>query len=108
MANPSTVNRGSECFITATYKDQNGNSFIPSAVQWRLDDLTNQVQVQGWTSIATPTAADTITISSVLNAMTNAADQIEKRQVTFKVTTPDANFRYDPIVYDLINLYGAA
>lgn len=107
MGNPTTVNRGSECFITATYKDQNGANYTPASSQWRVDDLTNQTQVTGWTVVTTPTSSDTVTITSAMNAMTVATDQIEKRQVTFKVTTPDGQTRYDTIVYDLVNLYGA-
>lgn len=108
MANPTTVTRGSECFITATYLTNTGVGFVPAAVSWRLDDLTNQKQLQTWTPIPGPTLSDTITIPSTLNVMSVATDTVEKFQVTFKVTTPDGNYRYDTIVYDLVNLYGAA
>lgn len=108
MAITTNYNRGSECFITATYLTQNGVPYIPTAVQWRLDDVASAAQVVPWTAIVTPTFADTITITSAMNQLLNPAAIVEKKQVTFKVTTPDGNYRYDALVYNLLNLIGAA
>ena len=106
MANPTVVNELSSCYAQATYFDQNGVSYVPQSVQWRLDDITNNVAITGWTPVATPTASDQIAISAASNAMTNANNKLEKRQVTVQATAPGGATRYDYITYDLINLYG--
>lgn len=106
MANPTSVNELSACYVTATYFDQNGAPYIPSTVLWKLDDITNNVNIVAWTSIGTPTASDVIAISSPQNALGNVANKVEKRQVELMITAPGGAIRYDYITYDLINIYG--
>jgi hypothetical protein len=107
MASPTVVNELSDCFVTATYLDQNGNPYTPAAVQWRLDDLTNKVQVIAWTSIASPGISNVIDIPGASNALTVQSDSVERRQVTVKATAPGTGaIKYDNIVYDLLNIYG--
>lgn len=99
------VNEKSEVTLTVSYRDADGLAYTPSAVRYRIDCLTNERTVLDWTSVASPSTTNTLTITSAQNAILDDENDEEIRQVIVEVTgsgTP----RYDPFVYRLINLHG--
>lgn len=106
MAQPTLVEELSTCFVTAKYFDQNGNPYTPINVNYKVDDLTNEINIIPWTPVVTPGLSNVITIPAANNAMTNSVNKIEKRQVTVQAIAPGGAQKYDPIVYDLLNIYG--
>ena len=107
MANPQRINELSASYVTAAYFDQNGNPYIPAAVSYKLDDVTNDVNIIPWTVFSTSgTTSDQIPIPSASNALTVATNLTERRQVALKITAPGGVIRYDRVFYDLLNIYG--
>ena len=107
MSNPQRINELSESYVTAAYFDQNGNPYIPTAVSYKLDDLTNNVNIIPWTVFSTSgTTTDQIPIASASNALTVATNKTERRQVALRITAPGGLLRYDNIFYDRLNIYG--
>ena len=100
------VNESSECFVTATFYDQNGNLYTPTALQYRLDCLDDNTQILGWTSLTPSGSSYTVTITATQNAMVNPKRTTERRQIIFKVTPPGSTGRYDRTTYNLINIVG--
>jgi hypothetical protein len=101
------INALSACYVTASYFDQYDEPYVPAGVLWKLEDVTNEVDVIGWSSLVPSGVSDTITIDGPQNALANPDNLTERRQVIFKVTAPDGTFRYDYYPYDLLNVQGA-
>lgn len=103
--NEQTVNDGSECYVTWTGIDINGNPYTPSSLQYRVDDLTNGVPVVALTAL-TPGQSVTVTLTSVQNTMNIKSSLRERRQVLFQVGIPGGSLRYDDTTYSLVRRIG--
>jgi|SRR6185295_15757 len=100
-----SVNDGSECYADITFNDADGNPYIPSALQYRIDDLTNNVPVLAWTPL-TPAQEVRVTITSAQNVMNSLSRLRERRQVLFQVSIPGGSTRYDDTTYSLVRRVG--
>lgn len=101
MAPRTHVNEGSACYPVFTYEDQNGNPLIPASVIYKVDDLTNGVNIVPITAIVTPGLTNQVTITAAQNAMNSASLVSERRRVTVNVTAPGGDFRVDVQYYEL-------
>lgn len=100
------INERSECYATATYIDVDKVPFTPTAVRYRVDDLTNQVNVVPW-AILVPGLFNRITITSAQNGMSvNEKHTRETRQIVFEITAPGGGVRNVNAEYDLVRLFG--
>jgi hypothetical protein len=99
------VDDGSESYCTASFVDQNGVAYVPSSLFYRIDDLTNVVNVVPFTSFP-PATSVVITITSTQNTMNVASGPTERRQVLLKVGIPGGSLRYDDITYVLLRKTG--
>jgi hypothetical protein len=110
QSSPAPVTEKSDCFLQATYSDIYGKGYIPQDVQYRIDDVTNDVEILPWTSYTTQATADnpsdTIQIPASLNTLQSQNNSQELRQVIVKVTAPGGASRNDPIYYSIINRQG--
>ncbi|GIW77904.1 MAG: hypothetical protein KatS3mg104_2967 [Phycisphaerae bacterium] len=69
--------------IVVTFKDENGDLFVPSSVTYRIDDVYSGQPVVGETSVS-PASVVTITISPGDNVIINDDRASELRRVTVK------------------------
>lgn len=100
------INQLSQSYVTAgPFLDQNGNAYTPTSLRYRIDDLTNNVQIQDWTTLAVDSTV-TIIIPSATNELTDINNVVEMRQVTLEVTAPGGALRYDDVTYNLIKVHG--
>lgn len=105
MASRVVVNELSECYANVTFLDQNGLPYTPTAIQWRLDNLTDEAQVTAWT-IVTPTGPTMVfTIPSASNSMLSPSRNVQTMEIAFKITAPSGGVRYDYAQYDLVRIY---
>jgi hypothetical protein len=87
---------GSACYVNASFFDTTGNPLIPSALQYRIDDLievngiNTGVQILDWTSI-TPAATVQILVTSAQNELISNSRNSETHQVLFEITDPAGN-----------------
>lgn len=98
------VNQSSECFATAEYFDDKKLPFIPAAVRYKVDDLTNARNVVPYTDIAGPSTFSRIAVTSSQNGMLDGHER-ETRRVTFEVTAPGGGVQYPNAEYDLIRTH---
>jgi len=97
----------SACYAIATYLDINGVSFIPAAVRWRVDDITNGVNTVPWTVISAPTASDTVTVPGIANARTSTRNT-ETREVLFEITDDFGMVDHKRVQYDIVASEGVS
>lgn len=95
----------SASFVTAAYFDANGIPFVPSAVQYRVDDVTTGANIVPWTNVS-PSNINTVTITSEQNAMISQTRSSEAHQVLFKIADGFGNVSYADVAYDLIRVAG--
>jgi len=57
----------------------------PTTIHYRLDCLSTRREILDWTSVATPAASNTITITSAQNQILDDSFPIETKQVTIKL-----------------------
>jgi len=99
------INEGTEIKLDLTHLDDNDVKFTPTAVSYRIDDLTNDREVLDWTSISTPTSTNTITITQTTNQLRSRAQPKELRQVTVNVTDSSGGVSQDTFYYTLIRIF---
>lgn len=101
------VNDGSECYVDATFLDKNGNPYTPSSLQYRVDDISNDISVLGWTTFPNAlTTSVSIQIPASINNMNAVSATRERRQVLLNVGIPNGTNRYDNITYVLVRRTG--
>ncbi len=100
------VNEKSPLRMTMVFTDFDGDPLVPTTVEWRLDDKTNDAQVVPWTVLASP--ADTMTV--VIPADNNIiADEVNVKELQiFGVRVDDglAGEAHTEYAYNVLNLSG--
>lgn len=98
-------NEGTTVLLELTHLDKDKALTVPSAVSYRIDDLTNVREVLDWTSIPTPGSTNTITITPAQNQVNNRNQDRELRQVTVNATDSSGNVAQDIFHYTLIRIF---
>jgi hypothetical protein len=83
MATDKMVNEESTAFLSIGFYDKNNNLTTPSSVKYRLDCLTNNSEIRGWTGIA-PASSVEITLDSTDNSIIDQGNFTEIRLVTIE------------------------
>lgn len=96
---------GSECYVSAEFLDVNGIPYIPTSVQYRIDDETNAITVVQWTPVGVATQIS-ITINTTVNTMNVLSLLRERRQVLLQVGIPGGSSSYASTTYSLIRKVG--
>jgi hypothetical protein len=104
VVNPA-LNQDSAAFVTAAYFDVNNAAWTPTAVRWRLDDMTGGSVVQSWTGIV-PAAVNNVTIAGTLNGMLSLTRSSEQRQFTVQITDSNAQVVYATALYQVLRVTG--
>ena len=88
------------------FTDADGVPVVPTTVDYRLDDLTNDAEVVAWTPLAAPASSMNFTIPADDNVIGDDSHLSEVRQVVVRVDDGLASEGHEDKVYDLINLQG--
>lgn len=76
---------GSVCLVIAEFYDTTGAALIPSALQYRIDDVVSGAEILGWTTLESAATVQVI-VTSAQNALITNSREWETHQVTFQVT----------------------
>lgn len=98
---------GSACFVTAAYFSSTGSPFIPTAVEYRVDDETSGENIVPWTSIA-PAGVNQVTISAEENYMVSLSRPWETHVITFQITDGFGNVTLARHKFEVIRDFGAS
>lgn len=100
----ATVNEGSTCYLTVSFKDKNGVAAAPTGVSYRIDCLTNDQEIKDDTDFTPPAASIEIEIDSTDNAIIDQDNHSERRLVTVTGTYGAEDKIVEEYEYDLINM----
>ncbi len=100
-----SINEQSALFLTFTFTDENGAPLIPTSADWRLDDLTNDVEVVPWTSL-TPASTIQVTVSAQDNLIATQTNVHEKRVATVRMNEGLSTEANERKFYRIKNLKG--
>jgi hypothetical protein len=96
---------GNALRIDITSLDWDQDLEAPDTLQYRIDNLTDNVAVTDWTTIATPGTTSTLTIAAAVNAMYSNWRDTQLMQVTFQAVYADGSQAQVIGVYELARLY---
>jgi hypothetical protein len=100
-------NEGSAFTCTAYYRDRASSApSAPAAAKYRVDCLTTRQTVQDWTSLSVSTS-NSISITSTNNAILDASNTKERKQLTVASEPGAANQFRGIAVWDVLNLFGS-
>lgn len=97
----SPVNSGSSCDIEYSSRDTANELEAPTALRYRVDNLTDSVVVLEWTAVETPDLEGSVTISAALNGMTRQYRDRQLNQVTFEATYANGDVARSAAYYEL-------
>ena len=95
-------------FVTTAYFRTRGTkaSSTPTTIHYRVDCLTTKRQITDWTSVSSPAASNTITITSTENQILDDANPVEVKQITIKTDTGLSTQAIKPAQWRVKNLIG--
>lgn len=98
-------NEGTTILLETTSLDKDKALTTPSAMEYRIDDITHERQVLDWTSIITPGSTNTITVTPAQNQLKSRGQPKEQRQITTNTTDSQGNVSQDIFIYTLIRIF---
>ena len=98
-------NEGSACFLDLTHLDKNDALLAPTTLKYRIDDVSNNREVLGWTAVSTPSSTNSITITDTQNALFSRSRDKELRQVTVKTTDAQDNDNQEDFFYEVVRIF---
>jgi len=101
-----TVNEKSPIFMTVNFTDENGAPLVPTSVDWRLDDMTNNTEIVPWTVFAGPASTMTLTILGSNNVIDNQVHVKELHVFGIRVDDGLPGEGYSELSYNVLNLIG--
>jgi len=103
MGDP-VINDGSASTLHLWFRDNAGADDAPASARYRIDCETNDSVVTDWTAIGTPTATDTVAITSAENTIISDSNDREKRVVTVEGTDSGGEKVTEQFTYYVRNL----
>jgi len=95
----------SACIITAAYFDTNGDPYVPSQVQYEINDLLSGEQIAQFTPIPVGTTSEVV-VTSQQNRMISLTRKFEKHQVTFQITDGFGDVFYARTIFYILRAPG--
>lgn len=102
----ATVNEKSPLFLTLTFTDEVGAPLIPSTVDWRLDDLEQDLEIVGWTALVGPAASMTLTVPATNNIINDTTKVREARMLGIRINENLLLEAHEQRKYHVLNLFG--
>jgi hypothetical protein len=81
-------------------------SSTPSTIHYRVDCLSTQQEITDWTSVASPSASNSIVITSTENQILDNSFSTETKQLTIKLDSGLSTQQIKPITWKVRNLQG--
>lgn len=78
------IDEGNAIYVTAVSRDESGDLLAPTTLEWKLKCLSNDQDIVGWTSVASPGAEQSIAIAGAYNAIIDDGRAYEDKQVAFR------------------------
>lgn len=100
-----TIDENSPVFVTVSFTDENGAPTVPTTVDWRLDDLSNKVQVKDWT-VLTPANPLTFSIRASDNGIIDTNRDSELKEAVIRIDDGFATEAHKSVKYTVTNLFG--
>lgn len=101
------VDAGNTLRMDLTSLDFDDELEAPSTLQYRIDNLTDNVNAVPLTTIATPGTTTSLTIAASVNAMYSNWRDLQLMQVTFLATFADGSQAQTVELYQLNRIYQA-
>lgn len=98
-----SVNEGSTAWLALAFSDRNGSAASPTAITYRIDDVTGGGQVRANTEIGAPAASVEIELTPEDNAILSTR-QRERRRVTVQAIFSGGRVHNQQYLYDVVNL----
>jgi len=105
---PDYLKEKSTGYLDAAFKDKDGNPVAPASARYRIDCLTNGVEILGWTVINAPQAVHELVLTAAQNVLINPANRAERRLVTVEATDGAGETSNAEYEYSLRNMKGVA
>lgn len=80
------INENSHAVVTLSFTDEKGVAVVPTAGQYRLDDVASETELLAWTAFTPSAATHDLIITDVQNAIMNNALEAEKKRLTIDFT----------------------
>lgn len=87
------INAGSAVEVPYASIDDNLEPVELSALRYRIDDLTNALVIQDWTTVQDPEPRGTVTIPASVNGMSRPYQDRQLNQITFELTDSNGNVK---------------
>ncbi len=92
---------GTACLVLGSWYNLMGLPFVPTTLQYRIDDVVSGTNIVPWTSLV-PASSNQVTVTAAQNYMVSLTRQSEQHQVLFEITDFYGNVSYADVVYDLV------
>lgn len=102
----AAVNAGSFIEVPFVCVDRQLAPITPSAIRYRIDNITDGVLIKAWTSVSAAQSGS-IVVTAALNAMSRSWRQQQINQVTIEFTTATGIYQ-DKKLYELYAVNVAA
>lgn len=100
------VNANKDCWLELTFLDRYGNTQIPTAVSYWIDNLTNNISILGPTAFnGTLSATIEINIPASTNTMSYTWPGSQVNQITVQAQFADGSVDTEVFVYNLVQIY---
>jgi hypothetical protein len=101
----STFLENSACLVTASFFDTNGNPYVPSQVQYEINDITTGAQILSLTPLPVGTSVEVV-VTSAQNSLISFTRHWEAHQIAFQVTDGLGDIFYARTIFYLIRAPG--
>lgn len=102
-----SVREKSPLFMTMNFKDELDAPLIPSKVEWRLDDKTNNTEIVPWTNLASPAATMSVVIPGDNNTIEDETHVKEIQAFGLRLDDGLPGEAHQELLYNVLNLIGA-
>lgn len=100
---------GSDCDVGWNSRASNLDPVPLSGVRYRIDDMTNGLEIQAWTEVDfggnDPAAKGTVTIPASLNVRQRKYNRTELRQVRFELSDENGGKQTQTAYYELVGVW---
>ncbi|KUG22373.1 hypothetical protein ASZ90_007852 [hydrocarbon metagenome] len=80
------INEKTTLTLRLTFKDEDNVAVVPTAAQYRIDDVDSGSQILDWSSFTPSASTHDLTITDAQNAIIDTNLERERKKVTVQIT----------------------
>lgn len=103
-----TVNEKSPLYMTMVFTDENDAPFVPTTIEWRLDDREDDSEIVAWTALGSPASTMNVTIPASNNIIVTETKTRERRSFGIRIDDGLLAEAHAEFHYHVLNLLGAS